>query len=83
MKEEELVSTLANMNEEPYIYDIDYVQAPTLKELLKKVRAKMESKDNWTPIEQNPFLDTTQETPMWTQVMIIEAYDDEEEEEDE
>lgn len=80
MKEEELVSTLANMNEEPYIYDIDYVQAPTLKELLKKVRAKMESKDNWTPIEQNPFLDTTQETPMWTQVMIIEAYDDEEEE---
>lgn len=82
MKEEELVSTLANMNEEPYIYDIDYVQAPTLKELLKKVRAKMESKDNWTPIEQNPFLDTTQETPMWTQVMIIEAYDDEEEEED-
>lgn len=81
MKEEELVSTLANMNEEPYIYDIDYVQAPTLKELLKKVRAKMESKDNWTPIEQNPFLDTTQETPMWTQVMIIEAYDDEEEEE--
>lgn len=81
MKEEELVSTLANMNEEPYIYDIDYVQAPTLKELLKKVRVKMESKDNWTPIEQNPFLDTTQETPMWTQVMIIEAYDDEEEEE--
>ncbi|QIG63649.1 hypothetical protein DAC20_160 [Bacteroides phage DAC20] len=81
MKEEELVSTLANLNEEPYIYDIDYVQAPTLKELLKKVRAKMESKDNWTPIEQNPFLDTTQETPMWTQVMIIEAYDDEEEEE--
>lgn len=80
MKEEELVSTLANMNEEPYIYDIDYVQAPTLKELLKKVRVKMESKDNWTPIEQNPFLDTTQETPMWTQVMIIEAYDDEEEE---
>lgn len=82
MKEEELVSTLANMNEEPYIYDIDYVQAPTLKELLKKVRAKMESKDNWTPIEQNPFLDTTQETPMWTQVMIIEAYDDEEEEDE-
>ncbi|QIG63386.1 hypothetical protein DAC16_156 [Bacteroides phage DAC16] len=82
MKEEELVSTLANLNEEPYIYDIDYVQAPTLKELLKKVRAKMESKDNWTPIEQNPFLDTTQETPMWTQVMIIEAYDDEEEEEE-
>ena len=81
MKEEELVSTLANLNEEPYIYDIDYVQAPTLKELLKKVRAKMESKDNWTPIEQNPFLDTTQETPMWTQVMTIEAYDDEEEEE--
>ena len=80
MKEEELVSTLANLNEEPYIYDIDYVQAPTLKELLKKVRTKMESKDNWTPIEQNPFLDTTQETPMWTQVMIIEAYDDEEEE---
>lgn len=82
MKEEELVSTLANLNEEPYIYDIDYVQAPTLKELLKKVRAKMESKDNWTPIEQNPFLDTTQETPMWTQVMIIEAYDDEEEEDE-
>lgn len=82
MKEEELVSTLANMNEEPYIYDIDYVQAPTLKELLKKVRAKMESKDNWTPIEQNPFLDTTQETPMWTQVIIIEAYDDEEEEDE-
>lgn len=82
MKEEELVSTLVNMNEEPYIYDIDYVQAPTLKELLKKVRAKMESKDNWTPIEQNPFLDTTQETPMWTQVMIIEAYDDEEEEDE-
>ena len=80
MKEEELVSILANMNEEPYIYDIDYVQAPTLKELLKKVRVKMESKDNWTPIEQNPFLDTTQETPMWIQVMIIEAYDDEEEE---
>lgn len=78
MKEEELVGSLANMNEEPYIYDIDYVQAPTLKELLKKVRAKMESADGWTPIEQNPFLDNTQEKPMWTQVMIIEAYGDEE-----
>ena len=76
--EKELTADLANMNEEPYIYDIDYVQAPTLKELLKKVRAKMESVDGWTPIEQNPFLDNTQEKPMWTQVMIIEAYGDEE-----
>lgn len=76
--EKELTADLANMNEEPYIYDIDYVQAPTLKELLKKVRAKMESADGWIPIEQNPFLDNTQEKPMWTQVMIIEAYGDEE-----
>ena len=59
--------------EEEYLYDIDYIQASSLKELRKKVQAKLEK--DWT-VEQNPFLDTTQTPAMWTQMMLLYDYEE-------
>lgn len=59
---------------EEYLYDVDYIQASTLKELKKKVQVKLEK--DWT-VEQNPFLDTTQTPAMWTQMMLLYDYEEE------
>lgn len=60
--------------DDEYLEDIEYVQAPTLKELEKKVRKKI--KDYGT-IEQNPFWDD--QTKQWTQMVLY--YNDGSEEE--
>ena len=62
--------------DEEYLEDIEYVQAPTLKELEKKVRKKIE---DYGTIEQNPFWD--EQTKQWTQTVLY--YNDGSEEEEE
>ena len=57
-----------------YLEDFEYVQAPTLKELEKKVRKKIE---DYGTIEQNPFWDD--QTKQWTQMVLY--YNDGSEEE--
>lgn len=51
--------------DDEYLEDIEYVQAPTLKELEKKVRKKIE---DYGTIEQNPFWDN--QTQLWTQMVL-------------
>lgn len=59
-----------------YLEDLEYVQAPTLKELEKKVRKKIE---DFGTIEQNPFWDP--QTNQWTQMVLYYSDGSEEEEE--
>lgn len=51
--------------DDEYLEDIEYVQAPTIKELEKKVRKKIE---DYGTIEQNPFWDD--QTKQWTQMVL-------------
>lgn len=51
--------------DDEYLEDIEYVQAPTLKDLEKKVRKKIE---DYGTIEQNPFWDD--QTKQWTQMVL-------------
>lgn len=62
--------------DEGYVYDVDYIQAPSIKELKAKVRKALEKE--YEP-EGIPFLDTTVEPNLWTQMMLQMAYGDEEE----
>lgn len=62
--------------DDEYLEDIEYVQAPTLKELEKKVRKKIE---DYGTVEQNPFWDD--QTKQWTQ-MVLYYNDGSEESED-
>ena len=64
-------------DEEEYIEDLEYVQAPTLGELRKKILKML---DVGGTIEQNPFLDTTGEKPMWTQMILYYSDGNEDEE---
>lgn len=64
-----------DVDNEEYLEDIEYVQAPTLKELEKKVRKKIE---DYGTVEQNPFWDD--QTKQWTQVVLY--YNDGSEEEE-
>ena len=59
---------------EEYLEDIEYAQAPTIKELEKKVRKSIE---NYGIIEQNPFWDD--QSKQWTQMILY--YNDGSEEE--
>lgn len=63
--------------DEEFVEDLEYVQAATLSELRKKILKKL---DDGGTIETNPFLDTTKETPMWTQMILYYNYEEEEEE---
>lgn len=63
--------------DEEYLEDIEYIQAPTLKELEKKVRKKIEN--DYGTVEQNPFWD--EQTKQWTQTVLY--YNDGSEEEEE
>lgn len=51
--------------DDEYLEDIEYVQAPTLKDLEKKVRKKIE---DYGTIEQNPFWDD--QIKQWTQMIL-------------
>lgn len=51
--------------DDEYLEDIEYVQAPTLKDLEKKVRKKIE---DYGTVEQNPFWDD--QTKQWTQMVL-------------
>lgn len=51
--------------DDEYLDDIEYVQAPTLKDLEKKVRKKIE---DYGTVEQNPFWDD--QTKQWTQMVL-------------
>ena len=51
--------------DDEYLEDIEYVQAPTIKELEKKVRKKIE---DYGTVEQNPFWDD--QTKQWTQMVL-------------
>lgn len=66
----------ADVNEEicaeEYLEDFEYVQAPTLKELEKKVRKKIE---DYGTIEQNPFWDD--QSKQWTQMVLYYNYGEE------
>ena len=62
--------------DDEYLEDIEYVQAPTLKDLEKKIRKKIE---DYGTVEQNPFWDD--QTKQWTQ-MILYYSDGSEESED-
>ena len=63
---------------EEYVEDLEFVQAPTLPELRKRILKKLEDGGS---VEQNPFLDTTKKVPMWTQMILY--YNDGSEEEEE
>lgn len=52
--------------DEEYLEDIEYVQAPTIKDLEKKVRKKIEN--DYGTIEQNPFWDD--QAKQWTQMVL-------------
>jgi len=62
--------------DDEYLEDIEYVQAPTLKDLEKKVRKKIE---DYGTIETNPFWDD--QSKQWTQMVLY--YNDGSEEEEE
>lgn len=79
MDKEETVEELKTMDE-GYVYDVNYIQASSIKELNTKVRKALEK--DYEP-EGVPFLDTTTTPPSWTQMMIQMAYDDAENEESE
>ena len=51
--------------DDEYLEDIEYVQAPTIKELEKKVRKRI---GDYGTIEQNPFWDD--QTKQWTQMVL-------------
>ena len=51
--------------DDEYLEDIEYIQAPTLKDLEKKVRKKIE---DYGTVEQNPFWDD--QTKQWTQMVL-------------
>lgn len=51
--------------DDEYLEDIEYVQAPTLKDLEKKVRKKIE---DYGTVGQNPFWDD--QTKQWTQMVL-------------
>lgn len=51
--------------DDEYLEDIEYVQAPTLKDLEKKVRKKIE---DYGTVVQNPFWDD--QTKQWTQMVL-------------
>lgn len=74
MKEEN-VNVENEIFEEEYLEEIEYLQAPTLKELEKKVNQRIEK--DFGVIEQNPFFD--EQSKQWTQVVLY--YNDESEEE--
>lgn len=61
--------------DDEYLEDIEYVQAPTLKDLEKKVRKKIE---DYGTIEQNPFWDD--QTKQWTQMVLYYSDGNEESE---
>lgn len=58
---------------EEYVYDVVYVQAPSIVELNKKVRSYLTKE--YEP-ESAPFLDTTVTPALWTQMMVQMDYDD-------
>lgn len=62
--------------EEEFVEDVEFIQDVTLKGLEKKIRKKLEEGGT---IEQNPFLDTTGEKPMWTQMILYYGPEEEEE----
>lgn len=72
--------------DDEYLEDIEYVQAPTIKELEKKVRKKIEDFEkkvrkeieDYGTIEQNPFWDD--QTKQWTQMILYYSYGSEESE---
>lgn len=61
--------------DDEYLEDIEYVQAPTLKDLEKKVRKKIE---DYGTVEQNPFWDD--QTKQWTQMVLYYSDSSEESE---
>lgn len=61
--------------DDEYLEDIEYVQAPTLKDLEKKVRKKIE---DYGTVEQNPFWDD--QTKQWTQMILYYSNGSEESE---
>lgn len=66
---------VGELNNDQVLYDVDYIQASTLKELKTKVRKKLEED---FVVETNPFFDES--TKMWTQMMLLYMYEDEIEE---
>lgn len=56
---------LEELYNDKYLEDIEYVQAPTLKDLEKKVRKKIE---DYGTVKQNPFWDD--QTKQWTQMVL-------------
>jgi hypothetical protein len=64
---------------EEFLEDVDYISAPTLKELRTKVLKKLD--DGYT-VETNPFLDTATPTqdnkPLWVQMVLLYGTDEEE-----
>lgn len=63
---------------EEFLEDVDYISAPTLKELRTKVLKKLD--DGYT-VETNPFLDTATPTPdnkpLWVQMILLYSTDEE------
>lgn len=73
----ELYNESYDIYDNEYLEDIEYVQAPTLKDLEKKVRKKIEN--DFGVVEQNPFWDD--QTKNWTQVVLYYSDDEDNEEE--
>lgn len=70
---EEKMNNEVLYEEDYYVAEVHFVQAPTLKELEKKINNEIE-KEEGRPIEQNPFWDPV--TNQWTAMICYDEIDD-------